>query len=192
MECRVCLRHMLKLMQVVVVIIIIIIMELSPSWEAANCAATQELSSILWNPKKVHHRVHKSPPLVRILSMIDLVHTTPSYLSKVHFNIITHLRLVLPCGLFHSGFPTDILYAFLFAIIRATCPVYLIFLDLIIQLCLARSINYEAPHYAIFSNLLSCHLSSVQIFSSAPCSQTPSVYVPSLMSKTEFRAYTEP
>jgi hypothetical protein len=25
-------------------------MELSPSWEAANCAATQEVSSILWNP----------------------------------------------------------------------------------------------------------------------------------------------
>jgi hypothetical protein len=37
----------------------------------------------------------------------------------------THVRLGLTSGLFHSGFPTNILYAF-HILIRATCPTNLI------------------------------------------------------------------
>jgi hypothetical protein len=113
------------------------LMEVSPSWEAANCAATQELPSILWNPK-VHYHVHKSPPLVPILSQIDPIHTIPSYLCKSIVTLSTHLRLTLPSGLFPSGFPTNILHAFLFSPIRVTCPVHLILLDLIILIILGE------------------------------------------------------
>jgi hypothetical protein len=62
-------------------------MELSPFWEPASCAATRELPSILWNPK-IHYRVHKNPPVVLILTQINPVHTTSSYLTKTHLNII--------------------------------------------------------------------------------------------------------
>jgi hypothetical protein len=62
--------------------ILYLLTELSLSSEAANCAATQELSSILWNPN-VHYRVHKYPPIYPNLSKIDPVHTIPSYVSKM-------------------------------------------------------------------------------------------------------------
>jgi hypothetical protein len=61
--------------------------ELSTSWGAVNCAAPQEPPSISWNPK-VQYRVHKSPPLVPILSHVNPIHSIPSYLSKIHFNIV--------------------------------------------------------------------------------------------------------
>jgi hypothetical protein len=43
-------------------------MEVSPSLEAANCAATQELPSILFNPK-VHYCVHKCPLTVTLVTL---------------------------------------------------------------------------------------------------------------------------
>jgi hypothetical protein len=74
-------------------IFIYLLTELSPFWEAANCAATEELPSILWNPK-VHYRVHKSPPLVPILSQIDPYHPVLSLLRSILI-LFTHVRLGL-------------------------------------------------------------------------------------------------
>jgi hypothetical protein len=48
-------------------------MKLSPSSEAASCAATREFPNILWNPK-FYSRVHKTPPLITTLSQINSVH----------------------------------------------------------------------------------------------------------------------
>jgi hypothetical protein len=67
-----------------------LVTELSPSLGAINWAGTQELPSISWIPK-VHYRIHKSPPLVPILSPIKPIYTIPAYLSKIHFEYISIL-----------------------------------------------------------------------------------------------------
>jgi hypothetical protein len=54
----------------------------------------------------------QSPPLVPILNQINPIHTIPSYLKSISI-LSTHPRLGLPSGLLPSGFPTNILYAFL-------------------------------------------------------------------------------
>jgi hypothetical protein len=61
--------------------------------------------------------------------------------------------------------------------------------DLIILINLAKSTNQEDTRYAVVSTLPSLHPSSVQISSSAPCSQTSSVYVPPLMSEQVSQPY---
>jgi hypothetical protein len=101
----------------IVISLLLLLMELSPSWRATNSAVTQEFPSILWKPK-VHYHVHKSPPLVPILSQINQIHTITSYLCKIHFNIVHP-----PMPWSSPGFPTSILYPFV-SPIHATCPVH--------------------------------------------------------------------
>ena len=62
-------------------------MEQSPSWEANQFSASQEIPHILWNPE-VHYSSHKWPPPFPILSQLDPVHMPTSYFLKIHLNII--------------------------------------------------------------------------------------------------------
>jgi len=64
----------------------------------------------LW---KIHYRVHKSSPLIVNLSHMNPFHFVMPCLSPILI-LYFHLRLGLPSGLFPAGFPTKILYAFLF------------------------------------------------------------------------------
>jgi hypothetical protein len=156
------------------------LMKLNPSWEAANCSATQEVLSTSRNPK-VHYRAHKDPPLVPILSQIDSVNTIPSYLSQINFNVVHPPTSCLSSGLFPSGLPTNILYGFIVFPFVLVAPPISSSLASSFWFYLAKSTSCETPRYVFFSKLPLFQLSSIQIFSSTPCSQTPSVYVSPLI-----------
>jgi hypothetical protein len=111
--------------------------KMSTTREATNCAATPELPSILWYPE-VHYISHKSPSLVPILSQTNAFYTTPCYISIINLNIINHLHLGLPNGLFPSSFPMNNLYVFPLSLYLSTCSVNLILLFFIILILLSK------------------------------------------------------
>jgi hypothetical protein len=127
------------------------------------------------------------------LSWPKPIQSTPPNSISLRYNLIlsTHLRLVLPSGLFPSGFPTNNLYAFLFSHTRSTCPAHLVHLDLIILITLGEEHESQSSLLRSFSTLPSLLPPSAKIFSLVSRFQTPSVYVPPLMPKTKFHTHTE-
>jgi hypothetical protein len=161
-------------------------MELSLCWETKSRSATQEFSNIIairkfitvlalyWSLPEAR-RIQSIPPHPISLRTIFILHSHQSF--GFHSGLFLDIP---PKSYMHSLLP-----------IRATCPAHLILLDFIILVTFGEGRSYEAPHYAIFSNLMLLHVSSVQIFSSTPCSQTPSVYVSPLISDTKFHTHTK-
>jgi hypothetical protein len=145
-------------------------MEQSLSWGANSHWINQEICNILWNPKG-HYRFHNNPSLVPNLSQMNPMHKFPLYFPESLPLMSSHQCVALPSGLFPSGFTAQTLYAFLISPMHATCPTHLILLYLI-----TLTIYGEVYKLRSFS-LCSLHQSSyfVHVFSSAPCSQTPSI-----------------
>jgi hypothetical protein len=71
-----------------------------------------------------------------------------------------HLRLGLSSGLLPSGFATNNLFAFLFSLIRVTCPTHLVLLALIILIILGD--EYKSRLFIMQLSPFSCHLTSLQ------------------------------
>jgi hypothetical protein len=74
----------------------------SPSWKAV--AQLLKYFPIFYKNPKVRYRVHNSPQLVPTLSLINQVHNTPPYFSKINFNIIPTYDCVFKVGPFFISF----------------------------------------------------------------------------------------
>jgi hypothetical protein len=76
-------------------------MEESHSWEATSHSGSQEIPYTLWNPK-FHYRVHKSPPLIPVVSQIHSAYSPIS--PRPTLILYSHLCLGVPSGLVTSFF----------------------------------------------------------------------------------------
>jgi hypothetical protein len=68
-------------------------MEVSPSWEANSQSANQKISRHLWN-LNVRHRIHKRPPLVPSVSVMNPVHFPPHYYFNIYLNHLIYAKVL--------------------------------------------------------------------------------------------------
>jgi hypothetical protein len=66
------------------------------------------------------------------------VHSSAPKFPYNHFNIIPHLILGVPSGLFLADFQAKIMHAFLISPMRATCPGHFNLLDVIAPIIFAE------------------------------------------------------
>jgi hypothetical protein len=80
-------------------------MERTHYWEAKSPLSSLKICRHVWQ-LKVRYGGHKNPPLSPILSYTNPVGILTSCTSKIHTNVILHLRLGLPSCLYFSGILT--------------------------------------------------------------------------------------
>jgi hypothetical protein len=87
-------------------------LELSSSWEAASCAAIKNFPTFMESEGSLPCSQEPSTGPYPESDQSSSYHPHPMAVRSILI-LSSHLRLDLPSGLFSSGFPTNILYAFL-------------------------------------------------------------------------------
>ena len=162
----------------------------SPSWEANQFAASQEIPRISRNPK-VHYRTHKTPPPVSILGQSNPVHIPTSHLLEIHPNIIHSSKPRSPQWSLSLRFPHQDPIHPLSSPIRATCPVHLILLDFTTRTILGEEYkSFSSSLCNLFHSPVTSSLLGPNILLNTMFSNTLS-FLSSAMSTTKFNTHTK-
>jgi hypothetical protein len=143
-------------------------------WRTNCYSATQQSTSILWNPN-ICYSCHNTSFLTNMLSHTNPFHIHPKIYSRSVWIVSYRVPLSLPSSLLSSEFSVRIMYLFIFSPMSDTCAAYFIILDLKIRCYLESSTPCKSPHYAIFWKFIWLLPSYIQIFSSALCSHKASL-----------------
>jgi len=160
------------------------------SWEANSHSVYQKIPPLSWNTK-VHCSVHKSPPLVPVLSQMNPFHSIWNYFSKIPSNnILQYTPSSFEWSLNSSFSHKNFVFNF-HLFMRAACPAYLILHDSITLTIFGETYklwNFLITHsFSVFRHCLhfmSSYSPQHPVLKHCQCALP-------LMWETKFRAHTK-